>query len=231
MRPHVTEELGAPPEEVFDTFDWEPLASASIAQVYRARLANGDEVVVKVQRPNLDEVMTRDSQAVMQLARLIERRTPLGVTMHPVDLAGDFLDGVREELDFTIELDNAKELALALEHTAGLRLPTVYGDLSGERILVEEFVQAPNIGQVDRLGAFDLDELTDRLAESFMHQIFDVGVYHADPHPGNILVEPDGGIVLIDLGSVGRLAPGHRSAVMEMMAAASAGSARNSVRR
>ena len=225
MRPHVTKELGEPPEEVFESFDWEPLASASIAQVYRACLPGGDEVVVKVQRPNLDDVMARDSEAVMQLARLIERRTPLGVTMHPVDLAGDFLDGVREELDFTIERDNAKELALAVEHTAGLRLPTVYGELSGERILVEEFVQAPNIGQVDRLGEFDLDELTDRLAESFMHQIFDVGVYHADPHPGNILVEPDGGIVLIDLGSVGRLAPGHRSAVMEMMAAASAGSA------
>ena len=104
-------------------------------------------------------------------------------------------------------------------------MPTVYADLSGERILVEEFVNAPNIGQVDRLGEFDLDELTDRLAESFMHQIFDVGVYHADPHPGNILVEPDGTIVLIDLGSVGRLAPGQRTAVMEMMAAASAGSA------
>ena len=65
----------------------------------------------------------------------------------------------------------------------------MYADLSGERILVEEFVQAPNIGQVDRLGEFDLVELTDRLAESFMHQIFDVGVYHADPHPGNILIE------------------------------------------
>lgn len=224
MRPHVTKELGASPEAVFAAFDWKPLASASIAQVYRARLTNGDEVVVKVQRPNLDDVMTRDSEAVMQLARLIERRTPLGVTMHPVDLAGDFLDGVREELDFTIERDNAKELALAVEHSAGIRLPQVYADLSGERILVEEFVQAPNIGQVDRLGEFDLEALTDRLAESFMHQIFDIGVYHADPHPGNILVER-GGIVLIDLGSVGRLAPGQRTAVMEMMAAASAGSA------
>jgi ubiquinone biosynthesis protein len=225
MRPHVTKELGANPEDVFEAFDWKPLASASIAQVYRARLADGDDVVVKVQRPHLDEVMTRDSEAVMQLARLIERRTPLGVTMHPVDLAGDFLDGVREELDFTIERDNAKELALAVERSNGLRLPTVYADLSGERILVEEFVQAPNIGQVERLGEFDLVELTDRLAESFMHQIFDVGVYHADPHPGNILIEADGGIVLIDLGSVGRLAPGQRSAVLEMMAAASAGSA------
>ena len=225
MRPHVTAELGSRPEDVFESFDWQPLASASIAQVYRARLADGDEVVVKVQRPNLDDVMTRDSQAVMQLARLIERRTPLGASMHPVDLAGDFLDGVREELDFTIERDNAKELTLAVDDTDGIRLPTVYADLSGERILVEEFVEAPNIGQVDRLQEFDLEALTDRLAESFMHQIFDVGLYHADPHPGNILIEPDGTIVLIDLGSVGRLSPGQRTAVMEMMAAASTGSA------
>jgi ubiquinone biosynthesis protein len=225
MRPHVTAELGGRPEDIFESFDWSPLASASIAQVYRARLPNGDEVVVKVQRPNLDEVMARDSQAVMQLARLIERRTPLGASMHPVDLAGDFLDGVREELDFTIERDNASDLEHAVEFTEGIRLPTVYAELSGARILVEEFVEAPNIGQLERLGAFDLDQLADRLAGSFMHQIFDLGLYHADPHPGNILVEPDGTIVLIDLGSVGRLSPGQRAAVMEMLAAASTGSA------
>jgi ubiquinone biosynthesis protein len=225
MRPHITEQLGAAPEEVFESFEWQPMASASIAQVYRARLAGVGEVVVKVQRPNLDDVMARDSQAVMQLARLIERRTPFGITMHPVDLAGDFLDGVREELDFTIERDNAKELALAVGATSGVRLPTVHAELSGERILVEEFVHAPNIGQLNRLVGFDIEAIADRLAESFMHQIFDVGLYHADPHPGNILVEPDGTIVLIDLGSVGRLAPGQRAAVMEMMAGASIGSA------
>lgn len=225
MRPHVTEQLESAPEDLFESFDWQPLASASIAQVYRARLTTGEEVVVKVQRPNLDGVMSRDSQAVMQLARLIERRTPLGLSVHPVDLAGDFLDGVREELDFRIERDNARELAIAVADTDGVRLPTVHAELSGERILVEEFVSAPNIGQTDRLGAFDLDALADRLAASFMHQIFDVGLYHSDPHPGNILVEPDGTIVLIDLGSVGRLSPGQRTAVMEMMAAASTGSA------
>jgi ubiquinone biosynthesis protein len=146
MRPHVTELLGAAPEDVFASFDWQPLASASIAQVYRAQLADGAQVVVKVQRPHLDEVMARDSQAVMQLARLIERRTPLGASMHPVDLAGDFLDGVREELDFTIERDNVRDLAQALEQTPGIRVPTVYAELSSERILVEEYVvHAPDL--------------------------------------------------------------------------------------
>ena len=227
MRPHIATELGAQPEEIFSEFDWTPLASASIAQVYRARLMPHGDVVVKVQRPHLDELVARDSAAVMQLANLIERRTPLGLSVHPADMAQDFLDGVREELDFAIEAANAAELAAALTGTPGIRVPTVHEKLSGRRILVEEFVSAPPIGDVEQLRdqGHDLDELAQRLIRSFLEQIFDHGVYHADPHPGNILVEPDGTIVLIDLGSVGRLGPGQRMAVLEMMAAASAGSA------
>lgn len=227
MRPHITAEIGAPPEEIFADFDWTPLASASIAQVYRARLETHGDVVVKVQRPDLDELVERDSAAVMQLANLVERRTPLGRSVHPADMARDFLDGVREELDFRIEAANAHELAAALEDSPGLRVPTVHDALSGRRILVEEFVSAPPIGAVDQLrrDGIDVAGLAQRLIRSFLEQIFDQGVYHADPHPGNILVEPDGTIVLIDLGSVGRLGPGQRTAVLEMMAAASSGSA------
>jgi ubiquinone biosynthesis protein len=110
-----------------------------------------------------------------------------------------------------------------------VRIPEVYPQLSGERILTQELIAAPNIGDIvdARTSSAGLDKaaLGDRLVELFMHQVFTVGTFHADPHPGNILVEPDGTIVLIDLGAVGRLGQAHRDAVLEMMAAASVGDA------
>lgn len=226
----LTEELGRSPDDAFDTFDWTPLASASIAQVHRATLATAQgpvEVVVKVQRTGLDETLALDGAAVRQIAGLIQRRTPLGLSVQPADLADEFLESVAEELDFEIEASNATDLAEQLDGLDRIRVPMVHRDLSTSRILTEEFVSAPNIGDVDALEAagFDRAEIAHRLIEAFLHQIFDAGVFHADPHPGNILIEPDGTIVLIDLGAVGRIGPGHRAAVLDMLAAASLGDA------
>ena len=106
-------------------------------------------------------------------------------------------------------------------------MPTVYPELSSTRVMTEEFVEAPTIADRDAFDRAGLDpsDLADRLISAFLHQIFDVGVFHADPHPGNILLEPDGTIVLIDLGAVGRIGPGHRAAVLDMLAAAALGDA------
>ena len=230
VRARLSAELGRPPEEVFDTFDWEPLASASIAQVHRATLATARgpvDVVVKVQRTGLDATLALDGAAVRQIAGLIQRRTPLGLSVQPAELADEFLESVAEELDFTIEANNALELADQLDGLDRVRVPLVHRDLSTERVLTEEFISAPNIGDVEALEAagFDRAEIAHRLIEAFLHQIFDAGVFHADPHPGNILIEPDGTIVLIDLGAVGHIGPGHRAAVLDMLAAAALGDA------
>jgi ubiquinone biosynthesis protein len=229
MRPHVAAELGGDPDAFFSAFDWSPLASASISQVYRAALADGTPVIVKVQRPGLDETLALDSAAVMQIARLIERRTPLGLSVRPAELAQEFIDSVREELDFGVESANAAVLAEALADVPGVRIPRVYPELSGRRILTQELIDAPNIGELVVGGttadAVDRGELADRLISVFLRQIFTIGTFHADPHPGNILVEPDGTIVLIDLGAVGRLGAAHREAVLDMLAAASIGNA------
>ena len=227
VRERLTHELGADPEDVFATFDWDPLASASIAQVYRATLGSGEHVVVKVQRIGLDETLERDGAAIRQIANLIQRRTSLGLAVHPAELADEFLQSVAEELDFDIEANNATELAESLSKIDGIRVPDVYESLSTKRVLTEEFVSAPDIGDVAAIEAAQLDptDIAERLIDAFLQQIFDHGVFHADPHPGNILVEPDGTIVLIDLGSVGRIGPGHRAAVLEMLAAASTGDA------
>lgn len=227
MRPHIEAELGRPVEEAFAAFDWTPIASASIAQVYAARLHDGTDAVVKVQRPGLDEVVAVDSAAVLQIAGLIERRTPLGLAVRPLDLAEEFIDNVREELDFRIEVANATELAEGLRGVPGVRVPAVVAELSSRRVITEERVGGISIADADGLRRLGLDptELADRLLSAFLHQIFEVGVFHSDPHPGNILVEDDGTIVFIDLGAVGRLGPGQRSAVVDLMAAAAAGDA------
>ena len=223
MRPHIIGELGKAPEEMFESFDWTPIASASIAQIYRAKLHSGDDVAVKVQRPGLDETIAIDRDAIMQLANLIQRRTPLGLTVQPADLAAEFVESIEEELDFTIEAGNAVALREALEGFDGIRIPLIYGDLSTERILTEEFVNAPSItddGVIEAAG-FERSEIANRVIEAFLHQIFSVGIFHADPHPGNILFEPDGTVVLIDLGAVGRIGPGHRRAVLDLLVGAS----------
>ena len=227
IRPHIIEQLGGPPEEYFASFDWTPLASASIAQVYRATLKSGDDVVVKVQRTGLDETIATDRAAIMQLAGLIQRRTPLGLSVQPADLAQEFIESVEEELDFRVEANNALELSAGLADVDGIRVPTVHRDLSTAKVLTEEYVAAPSIVDNDALAALGVDRavLANRLIEAFLHQIFDIGVFHDDPHPGNILIEPDGTIVLIDLGAVGRIGPGHRAAVLDLLAAAAVGDA------
>ncbi len=163
----------------------------------------------------------------MQIAHLIQRRTPLGLSVQPADLAQEFIESVEEELDFRVEANNALELNAGLAEVDGIRVPAVHRDLSTSKILTEEYVAAPSIVDAEALAALGIDRavLADRLIEAFLHQIFDIGVFHADPHPGNILIEPDGTIVLIDLGAVGRIGPGHRAAVLDLLAAAGVGDA------
>lgn len=228
VRPFLQDELGVAVERAYAAFDWDPIAAASIAQVYAATLHDGTDVVVKVQRPGLDDLMAVDRSAVMSLAGLVERRTELGLSVRPVDLAAQFLDDVAEELDFTVEAANAEELRGAMHRFDGVRIPAVFPELSTTRVITEERVRGTSIADVDHLRAAGLapDAVARRLLDAFLTMIFDLGVFHADPHPGNILVEDDGTIVLIDLGAVGRLSPGQRTATLELLLAASAGDER-----
>jgi len=227
IRPVLEHELGTSVEDSFARFSWDPIASASIAQVYEAELRDGTPVVIKVQRPGLETTIALDSAAIMQLAGLIERRTTLGLALRPRQLAAEFIDNVREELDFRLEAANVEAVHLALAGTDRVRVPAVFPALSTRSILAEERVSGHSVTDVEGLRSVGIDpsDVGRRLLDAFVTQVFDAGVFHSDPHPGNILVEADGTIVLIDLGAVGRLGPNQRTLVLQMLAGAAAGDA------
>jgi ubiquinone biosynthesis protein len=220
----LRQELGAPPEEVFAEFDRKPLAAASIAQVHRARLRSGDEVVVKVQRPDIREVVERDLDIVGRMALTLERRTQWGSALGASDLAAGFGAALREELDFRIEARNMAAVRAA--GRTGVRLPILYEALCTERVLVQEWLDGVPLGAagpvIEERG-LDRQGLARALLGALLLQIMIDGVFHADPHPGNILLLPDGGLALLDFGSVGRLDGQLRSSLQNLLIAVGAG--------
>jgi ubiquinone biosynthesis protein len=222
IRVQLEEELGMPAEEAFATFDWEPIASASIAQVYAATGHDGRPWVVKVRRPGLEEQIQHDSDAVLLLARIIEHHTALGLRISPTNLAEEFLAGVHEELDFRIEVGNARSLAAATPAGAGVRIPAIDAARSTRKVLIEERVDGIELGELDRVRAAGHDPavIAQRLVEVVLGQLFHSGVFHADPHPGNVLVEADGTIALIDFGAVGHLGKQQRMVIVQLMVGA-----------
>jgi ubiquinone biosynthesis protein len=213
-------ELGAPVEEVFASFDREPLAAASVAQVHAARLRSGAEVVVKVQRPGIRSVVERDLDIVVRLARTLEARTRWARAIGARTLALGFADAVREELDFRIEAGNMAGVAASAD--GRVRVPAPYLPLSGERVLVMERLDGAPLGAAGPVIAdrgLDRDGLARDLLDCLLVQVMVAGVFHADPHPGNVLVLADGRLGLLDFGSVGRLDASVRAALQRLLLA------------
>ncbi len=207
IRTVVEEELGRPVEEVFASFEWKPLAAASIGQVHRAVLTTGERVVVKVQRPGIADIVSRDTQAMLSLAGFLQRRTTIGLRVDVVSLVREFTDAVEEELDFSAEARAEARVRANRADDIGVRIPTVYEDMSTRRLLVLEEVSGRTIADSSAVDAVPVSrtELATRLLASFLGQMLTDGVFHADPHPGNILVETDGTLALLDFGSTGVL--------------------------
>jgi ubiquinone biosynthesis protein len=216
----LEEEYEAPVGDVFRGFDWKPVAAASIGQVYRAQLPDGSRVVVKVQRPGIDESVRVDLSVLEELGHVVETRTSWGREYQVDDLVAEFSARLREELDYRIEARNAHAIAATMPADARIRVPLVYDDLSTARVLVMEWLDGASVREVDWSGVRVADrvKLADSLLRTFLEQMLQDGVFHADPHPGNVMLLADGQLALIDFGAAGRLDTVQQAALRDLMA-------------
>jgi len=217
----LSEELGG--TGMFAEIDRQPLAAASIAQVHAACLRTGERVVVKVLRPGVASLVERDLDIIARLARRTEARAAWARTIGVVTLAEGFAAALREELDFRVEARNLAAVGAAAgrgDPGSPVVIPRAHHDLSTRRVLVMQRLDGVAVSQADAaLAAGDRQRLARDLLDFLLRQIVIDGVFHADPHPGNILLLADGRLGLIDFGAVGRLDSGLRAALQRLLLA------------
>ena len=226
IQAEIERSLGVETRDLFESLDEVPLAAASIAQVHRAILRTTDgpqDVVVKVQRPGVAETIASDIDLLYMLATLLERAIPETHLYSPVGLVRQFDRAIREELDFTEEADNASRFARNFENSPDVRFPKVYGDASSKRVITLEFFDGKKLDEAIIAGA-SARRIARLALTAMVKQVFEDGFFHADPHPGNVIVLGEGEtciLGLIDLGMVGRLSPRLRDLTIDLMVAAS----------
>ena len=243
----LTEDLGAAPEMVFAAFDPEPLAAASMAQVYRARLEDGTEVVVKVRRPGIRLTVEADLRWMARLAELAESESPELRAFQPREVVRQFTQSLRRELDFASECRNAERIAQNFAMYTGFNgdsvpkakvvgapaqgvappapqepiivIPRVFWQWTSERVCVQEFIAGISGRQLERVDQAGLDRqvLARRGAQAVLKMIVEDGFFHADPHPGNVFYLPGNRIAFIDFGMVGRLSEARRDQLMRLL--------------
>ncbi len=212
VQPVIQETCGE--EDEFCSFvEREPIAGASMSQVHRAIMADGNEVVFKVQRPDIRELIEVDLTILEDLAERAEKSYPYLRPFNPVGLIEEFSKQMRKELDFIMDGKNAETVALNMKDILGVKIPKIYWEHSGPRLLVMEYIDGVRIDDVDALKEkHDLKKLAEVGFEAYLKQVFIDGFFHGDPHPGNLLVTDDGQIVFLDFGMVGILRPERRLA-------------------
>jgi ubiquinone biosynthesis protein len=204
--------------DLFEHVEAEPFASGSIAQVHRARLLDGSEVVVKIRRPGIERTVLGDVAILSFLAQRARRHFP---EFNPVAIVAEFEKSIRREMDLVTEASYTSKFHDALKDEPGLRCPKVYWDLTTSQVLTLEWLEGINVSQQEELvrRGTDLKKVTAVLANAFMKQFFRMGMFHADPHPGNLLVMPDGTLALVDFGLVGHLTGELRSQLVTILIA------------
>ena len=208
VRSVVESAFDEPVETAFAEFDFEPLAAASIGQTHRATLATGERVVVKVQRPGVADLVDRDAAVMRLVAHQAERRIPAARRVGASALADELIRGIESELDYLDEANAGRRFAKNLDGT-DIHIPGVFPTLCASTVLVMDEVPGRTIADdaaVDACGV-PREELARRLLRSFLRQILSDGLYHADPHPGNVFISPNGDLWLIDFGAVGTITP------------------------
>ncbi len=203
----IREDLGGPPDAVFRSFDRQPVAAASLAQVHRAFLDHGEEVAVKVQRPGIRKVIDQDIGILLALTRLAERLLPAVRPYSPVQVVKEFADWTRRELDFAVEGRNADRFRFAFAGNPHIKVPAIYWDYTTSRVLTMEYIHGV---RTDDLAAVEKEGLDRKLlalhgVDAQLQQILVDGFFHADPHPGNSFAIEGNGLCFYDFGMVGYL--------------------------
>lgn len=210
----IEEELGSPIDVLFTDFMDSPLASASIAQVHKAVLPEGDTVAIKVQRPDIDKIIEVDLEIMLHLATLVERHFKEADVFDPVGTVKEFARVIRKELDFRLEAANIEHFLINFQSDRTIHVPHVYRELSSSKVLTMEFIGGYKVSEITRINP---KVVASRGSDLVLKQIFIDGFFHADPHPGNIRILENNVICFLDYGMMGVLSKEHREHLADIL--------------
>ena len=219
----IEEGLGGPVDSLFKDFTDSPIAAASIAQVYKAVLPDGEEVAIKVQRPDIDRIIEVDLEIMLHVATLIEKHLKELEIVHPVEMVEEFARVIRKEQDFRIEVAHIERFARNFQADMTIHVPHVYREFSSSKVLTMEFIGGIKVSEITKAkvqvqdSGIDPKVVASRGADLVLKQIFEHGFFHADPHPGNIKVLKDNVICLLDYGMMGSLSARHREDLADIL--------------
>jgi ubiquinone biosynthesis protein len=219
LLPQVERALGRSPFEVFGNLEREPYAAASIAQVHRAKLANGTPVILKIRRPGIEAKVDADLRILEHLAHLVEHEIPEVRRYQPVQVVGQLRASLERELDLAVEARNTERFARNFADDLDILVPRVYWEWTGSAMNVQEHIEGirgNDLAAIDKAG-LDRKVLAARGADAVLKMILVDGFFHADPHPGNVIYLPGNRIALIDFGMVGRLSPERRRQIVDLL--------------
>ncbi len=215
----VSAQAGKPVETLFRQFGEAPIASASMAQVYRAELFTGEKVAIKVQRPGIEDLVKVDLEIMFHLAFLLEKYVQGMDVLNPVGICEEFERTILKELDFSLEASQMERFAQASMDLSAFYVPKVHRAYTTRMVLALEWIDGIKVSNLEgiRHAGMDPGRIAKDLSQVLLHQVFRQGFFHADPHPGNILVQADGTICFLDYGMVGSLSPVHRERLLEIL--------------
>jgi len=219
LRPQLTEDLAAAPEDIFAHLETDALAAGSIAQVHRAQLASGEPVILKIRRPGIQPIIEADLRLLARLAEIAQHEIPELRRFHPADVVRQVTQSLRRELDLANEGRNAERLAASFSDDPAISIPKVYWDWTSERMNVQEYIDGIPGRKVSAIKEAGLDPsvLAVRGANAVLKMVLEDGFFHADPHPGNLFYLPNNHIVFIDTGMIGRLSELRRAQVIDLL--------------
>jgi predicted unusual protein kinase regulating ubiquinone biosynthesis (AarF/ABC1/UbiB family) len=213
----IEKELGKKINEVYQEFDIEPVAAASLGQVYRAKLFTGEEVAVKVQRPNLAGIIKGDIEILRKVTKFAERFPSLNENADWAGMLREFDETIHEEMDYAAEGRNAERFTESFKDWTNVHVPKIYWHATTSKVITMEFIHGTKVTALDELRARQVspEKVNRLLIKTYLKQLLEDGFFHADPHPGNLLVMPDGRLAFFDFGMVGRITPKLQSKMID----------------